>query len=795
MPSTNLKPGDPLVLTLAADARFGPTSYTDDHIWELSLGSGEPPSLAVQTTYGLRARSFRIFPRFIIKDKIYSDPATFSGPVQIKYLAPNFIRLACFPFQGINVEIEYWVPTSQTLAGRARIINAQSEPATLSLEWAAVLTPDASGQRMAPMDIGLSHLLAGKTSNLTPVLYLTGIVQQGLGPYPALSHSLELEPHETRTSTWVSAAMATPEMAFAQARQIATRKWDAETAHLELMNSGQLEIHTGIPDWDTAFMLAQKTARGLVTTNPAESPFASSVSTRLPDQGYSLRGDGSDYNHLWDGQTLFDLYYLCGLLLPGEAELVRGFLKNFLEAQSADGDIPYKPGLVGQPSRLTAPPILAALVWRYYQHSGDRTFRETSFPRLLAFLHSWFSPQHDRDGDGIPEWDHPLQTGLDDHPVYAHWHPWAQGVDISMVEGPDLCSYLYSEIQALIQIAQLVERPETIPALKSLGDNLVAAVEANWDEPSATYQAWDRESHHSSSLTIVGQRQGPGTIQVSSNFDQPVRLLIHLRSKDETTRPAQGFIHGTGPSGVHRVERVSSERFRWQLGIGRYTSERIYTHLEHIDVQGILEADTVTIQTPHLRCREQTCLLPLWAGIPSPERGTNLISKTITNSKLFWGKHGLRACAEKTSDPSASSHYQHVHPLWNMLIGEGLLRYGKQKRAADLVTRLMEAVVLNLKQKHSFFRAYSATDGNGIGERDALLGLAPLGLFLQVLGVQIISPYQVKIIAPNPFPWPVTVKYKGLTVIQHKKKALVIFPDGQNVNLRNDKPQIVSLPR
>ena len=793
MPSTNLKPGDPLVLTLAADARLGSTSYVNDHIWELSLGSGEPPALAVQTTFGLRARSFRIFPRFIFKDTVLSNPATFSGPIHVKYQAPNFIRLACIPFPGINVEIEYWVPGSQLLAGRTRLTNRRAEPVSLCLEWAPLLTPDANGQRMAPLDIGLTHLLAGKTSNLVPILFVAGIVQPATGPYTALATQLELAPHETHTVTWVSTAQATAEAALTQAQQVARRNWDATVAQLELVNASRLEIHSGNPEWDAAFLQAQNTARSLVVTNPGTCTYPSTVSNRLPDQGFSLRGDGSDYTHLWDGQTLFDLYYLQGLLLPGEPELVRGFLANFLAAQTSAGEIPQKPGLSGQFSQLTAPPLLAVLSWRYYQHTADIHYLEDSFPGLLTFLQSWFSPQHDRDGDGIPEWDHPLQTGLDDHPIYAHWQPWSQGVDISMFEGPDLCAYLYAEIEALIHIARLVNRPETIPALQSLSDHLIAAVEASWDESMSTYHPWDRESHHCSSVVTIAQRQGPGQIQVDSSYEHPVRLLIQLHSKDETTRPAQGFIHGTGPSGVHRVERISPERFRWHLGIGRYTSERIYTHLEHIDIQGILDADQVTIQTPHLKCREQTLLLPLWAGMSPQERASSLISKTITNPKLFWGKYGLRACAEKPPTASAAGHYQHIHLLWNSLIAEGLLRYGKQKRAADLVTRLMEAVVLNLKHKHSFYRAYSAANGEGIGERGALLGLAPLGLFLQVLGVQIISQYQVKIIAPNPFPWPVTVKYKGLTVIQHKKKAMIIFPDGQSITVRNDKPQLVNM--
>jgi hypothetical protein len=793
MRSTNLKPGDPLVLTLASDARLGPTSYVDDHIWELSLGSGEPPSLAIQTTFGMRARSFRIFPRFILQDTIHTDPATFTAPIQIKYLAPNYLRLECIPFPGINVEIEYWVPNSQTLTGRTKVANTRKESVSLILDWVALLTPDPNGQRMAPLDIGIAHLLAGKTNGLAPVLYIPGLIQLGAGPYTSLAVRLELSPHEPSAVTWIESALSTPDDSFAQAQQITSLNWDAETARIELVNTDQLEIQTGNSDWDAAFSLAQITARGLIINHTNGCHHPSTVSNRLPDQGYSLRGDGSDYTHLWDGQTLFDLYVLFDLLMPGDPDLVRGFFENFLSSQTADGNIPRKIGLAGQHGKQIAPPILATLVWRYVQLTGDKQFLHQAFPHLMSHVQSWFSTQHDRDGDGIPEWNHPIQTGFDDHPVFAHWHPWSQGWDISTVESPDLCAYLHADIQALIQMAPLVDQPDVTPGLQSLSEHLVSAVEASWDETSSTYRDWDRESHHTPSMKIIAERQGSGTIPLNTPFENPIRLLIRIRSKDETTRPAQGFIHGTGQSGGHRVERISTERFRWVLGVGRCTSERIFTHLEHVEIQGILDSDQVTIETPYLNCREQSTLLPLWAGIPSPQRAKALIKNTITNKQLFWGKFGLRACAEKPAEESAASYYQRVHPLWNSLVGEGLLRYGKRLRAAELVTRMMDAIVANLKHKHSFYSSYLATDGQGLGERNSLMGLAPLGLFLRAAGIQIINPYRVEITASNPFPWPVTVKYKGLTVIQQKKKAMIIFPDGQSITVRNDKPQLVSM--
>ena len=60
----SLAPGDPLCLTLAADSRLSIPDYLNDHIWELIMGGGDPAALALRTTYGLRAKTMRLFLRF-----------------------------------------------------------------------------------------------------------------------------------------------------------------------------------------------------------------------------------------------------------------------------------------------------------------------------------------------------------------------------------------------------------------------------------------------------------------------------------------------------------------------------------------------------------------------------------------------------------------------------------------------------------------------------------------------------------------------------------------------------------
>jgi hypothetical protein len=100
-----------------------------------------------------------------------------------------------------------------------------------------------------------------------------------------------------------------------------------------------------------------------------------------------------------------------------------------------------------------------------------------------------------------------------------------------------------------------------------------------------------------------------------------------------------------------------------------------------------------------------------------------------------------------------------------------------------MINRMMAAIIQNLKRQHAFAHAYHSESGAGIGERNELEGLAPLGLFLETLGVRIESPERIVLTGMNPFPWPVTVKYRGLTVTRHSDQTLVSFPGGQSVTL------------
>ena len=100
----------------------------------------------------------------------------------------------------------------------------------------------------------------------------------------------------------------------------------------------------------------------------------------------------------------------------------------------------------------------------------------------------------------------------------------------------------------------------------------------------------------------------------------------------------------------------------------------------------------------------------------------------------------------------------------------------------------MSAIIQNMKKQNSFRRHYHCRTGKGSGEINILNGLAPTGVFLASLGIRIITQNELFISGINPYPWPITIKYKGLTILRQEKSTSIIFPDGQTAELDSSEP-------
>ena len=427
---------------------------------------------------------------------------------------------------------------------------------------------------------------------------------------------------------------------------------------------------------------------------------------------------------LWNGQSPLEALYIASLL-PGVPELAAGLLQNFLAVQAEDGTVDSKPGLAGQHSRWLAAPLLASLAWQTYCITLDTNFLREIQPGLDAFVGCWFAGQHDRDLDGFPEWDHPLQMGLEDNPSFTVWQSGGQGADISAMENPALSAMLSREIHALALIARTLDQQQEYERLELKSEELRLLTEQCWDESAAIYHNRDRTSHRSPAGKILARQVGAGKIVLNKSFPQSIRLLIRIDFKGETTRLTEIVLHGMDGE-APQTERLERINFQWGAGLAVATSRALYTRLDEVEISGTENRDRVSVQVVDFSSEDVSFFLPLWAGIPSLPRARAIVDRTLFAPERFDRPFGIPASPsarpsgrpagrQKAVDPAAASARQAVHFPWNALIGEGLLSYGLREQAARLTTRLMAAVIQNLKQRHAFYRSYDADTGSWPG--------------------------------------------------------------------------------
>ena len=182
------------------------------------------------------------------------------------------------------------------------------------------------------------------------------------------------------------------------------------------------------------------------------------------------------------------------------------------------------------------------------------------------------------------------------------------------------------------------------------------------------------------------------------------------------------------------------------------------------------------------------------------DRARVMVRRLMQDEQAFARPFGIPALPGSPSAAKAGSREQQeaegmamsVHLPWNNLIGEGLLAYGFREEAAQLTIRLMNAVVSGLKENAAFYERYHAVTGAGMGERGSVAGATPVGLFLKTLGVEILSPNSVRLEGVNPFPWPVTLVYRGLRVVRGLESTEVKFPNKAAITVTDPEPCVVN---
>lgn len=789
----SLRLGDPLHLTLAADARLSKPDYPNDHIWEVELGSNDPERSAVgiATTFGSRARSMRLFLRFTEGGNSVTDPNTFASKPSLRRFYPNFLTLDFVPFENLQTTADFWVPESHSVAGRVTLVNKTTTVRNIQLEICAALAP-LNGQSIVPTQQQLVNILAGQTSGIAPVIFMTGGPKHGPGPHASLILDLELGPGATRTISFAEAALDTIPEGFDLARKTAARPWQAELARIEMLDASQtIDIRTGDPDWDAALAFSQKAAHALFL-HSEHLPHPSFVQARHSDHGHSNKGDGTDYPPAWNGQFVLDAYYLTSILnvVP---QVAKNLILNFLSTQNEDGEVDGKPGIAGQRGRFLAMPILASMVWKYYQTTQDQDFLAEIFPKLVRFFWSWFSGAHDRNRDGTPEWDHILQTGLEDNPLFDVWNPWSQGMDVSFVHSPSLESMLYREALTLTKIAKKLGKPdEETTLIFAQADKLKVSLDASWNSRVSFYSYRDRETGAMTEPKVIAKRKGDGAMRPKFESETPVRLLVEIQTNSPAAKRPEVEISEYFTKSKGETEVIAGHQFQWRTGGLVATTQTTFSRVGRISVVGLEETDKINIKIVDMTGEDITLGLPLWAGALEQQRAYAMIGRNIMTADRFdrpFGMPSMPTVPDKEAETIALS----VSLPWNLLLAEGLIAYGFRAEATRLTAHIMNAIIQNLKQNRAFYQRYHAEKGTGIGERNSLTGFAPVGLVMQALGVTLLSGTRVKLEGRNLFPFAVTIKYKGMSIVRGQEQTTVTFANGESVIVKDEAPCIVEM--
>jgi hypothetical protein len=272
-----------------------------------------------------------------------------------------------------------------------------------------------------------------------------------------------------------------------------------------------------------------------------------------------------------------------------------------------------------------------------------------------------------------------------------------------------------------------------------------------------------------------------------------VRLVLQVEGREDRAHEIKVRIFSRGRRGPSRVERYGFDDFDWFLGCGYLTTDKPSAGIEKIEVVGIDRKFRTTISSGDYARDDITSLLPLAAGVTSAPQADVLVEYVLKNPQRFWRSGGVPSVP--ADDPDYSTAEDKVtasaHLLRNHWLAEGLLRYGFREEAAELLTRLMTSVVKTLREEHRFYARYDADREVVLRENVTAAGLSPFNLLLKVVGVELITPWKVRVRPGHALGRSIRLKWRGLEVTCHPDATLVRFPDGGIAEVTGSHEQLV----
>lgn len=782
---------EPYALQLAADARLSQTSYVDDQSWELSPGAGDAPALALQTRYGGRVGLASLVPMWMQQGRLIYQAQTYAQPPVVTAFAPGYLQAVARLTPELTLLAEYWVMESQSVGGRFTLHNTGKQVAELRLDLFGHVATDNKQLPTAIISLvdETNALSLGRLSGLEPVVLLENAraeIVPGRKASPKIGTDIEILPGEAASLRWVHSGLSRMAISLERAQFWLAQDWDAAFEQIEEAAQAIPDIETGDLELDATLAFSyQQLVQSVL--NPTEHlPYASFVASRQPGRGYSPRGDGTDYDRGWNGQLPQAAYLVASALATIHPQAAQGILLNYLAVQQPDGWIDAKPGLGGQKQDLLCPPLLARLAWNIYAQTQDKTFLKEVFARLTDFFNRWSEVDLDVDGDILPEWQDERQTGYVFWPTFGVGQSWAQNTVISSVETPDMAAYLLSEAASLKQIALALENPGAYEFDQRMADMSRLLNRLWWNDSRYAYSDRDTDKTFNS-MSILEDAPGDEEHIIPYPLDVPSRLIIRVVGGTGRAPRATLYLEGQDAAGQAITETVDLRDFTWTYNNGTFTSNQVYTMVDRIRFEGLSRVYRANVYTTDLTRLDINAMMPLWWPDLPEDRAAALV-KLVMDPQHFLRPGGLTivSAQDDSFDPSSARGGGGTWAYWTTVIGEGLLAHGYVQEAQEITERLLKTQTEVLKKQNRFSEFYHSDEPVGLGESGFVSGIAPLHLFMRLIGVRVLNSGQVW--TGGAFGWssPVTVKQHGVTIRRAAAGTEVIFPSRHTVHLAAD---------
>lgn len=742
---------DPISLMLAADTAFAADLEGPDIVWQLELEPTQP--LSLRSSLGLQARSFRVFPSIGRNKQLFQNLNEFLTTPRVDSLFPGYAKLILSPDPNTQAVLEFWAREPHTLSGRITLRNTGAENAELSARVAGVLVPLTGEQGMTITKQDFKTYLRGQSGDLTIALAMNGAPKPVISPYQALEISRLLLPGEEFSTAWRCSLAFSPAQSQERALTAFPANWQAEIARLEVAEQARaLEVETPLPDWNLVFKAVRDQANLLLRRagDPERSfTFFEERNTLSP---VGMASAQREWASPAGKPSALEVRQLARTLLPTQIEAAVNLTRAFLRNLTANTD-PAPPF-----------PCLAALVWDVHSYRQEPAFLAECLPILAEQILRWFSPQHDRDQDALPEWPNPDHARLTDLINFDVWQKAFPPTRIESTESLGLAILLSDELETLQRMTRVLGEEDLSEQIRPYQDRLAAAIARfRADQPHASFI--DRDTHRVHPSEMISEVQLPDPSWQSVQLEIPARLNILLKCR-ALCMPADFEVVGADNQGNELRETVTSSQMLWLPHGFHITTQGVFSRFDRLEDLDISKG-SLQVYTSDLQITDISQLLG-WEGQAGEEAAPPWV-----NAQDVRYRFGL-----PTDLNPAKTDGGKVNISWNCLLIEHLNRIGEKKLAFGLLSRLMLGFTGMLKREHTLMEGFTSDGGSCWGNRNGLRGLLPLLLLLEVAGIQIINEQKVSISGENPCPWPLIVRYRGLEVRREGKNTTIQFPDG-----------------